>query len=90
MLPGINGGYVTYRVDTSTTLPGYAQPEMSVRRRFREFVVRCATFDQPCVMTSGSELGARHGMLRALSQSGSDVWTGRHPALLLMERSTCL
>ena len=42
MLPGINGGYVTYRVDTSTTLPGYAQPETSVRRRFREFVVRCA------------------------------------------------
>ena len=46
MLPGINGGYVTYRVDTSTTLPGFAQPEMSVRRRFREFVVRWTTLDQ--------------------------------------------
>ena len=40
MLPGINGGFVTYRVDTSTTLPGFARPEASVRRRFREFVAR--------------------------------------------------
>jgi len=40
MLPGINGGYVTYRVDTRTALPGFARPEASVRRRFREFVVR--------------------------------------------------
>ncbi|KAK9835396.1 hypothetical protein WJX81_006991 [Elliptochloris bilobata] len=38
MLPGISGGHVTYRVDTSTTLPGFARPEVSVRRRFREFV----------------------------------------------------
>ena len=51
MLPGINGGYVTYRVDTSTTLPGFARPETSVRRRFREFVVRCAGSDRFQVMT---------------------------------------
>ena len=54
MLPGINGGYVTYRVDTSKTLPGYAQPETSVRRRFREFVVRCAAFHRFRVMVSCS------------------------------------
>lgn len=76
MLPGINGGYVTYRVDTSSTLPGYAQPDMSVRRRFREFVVRCAAFEQLCVMTFCSKLGARYGMLWALSRSRGHHWTG--------------
>ena len=38
---GMQGGYVTYRVSASTALPGYAAPNVAVRRRFRDFVVRC-------------------------------------------------
>lgn len=36
----MQGGFVTYRVCTSTQLPGYASPNAAVRRRFRDFVVR--------------------------------------------------
>ena len=39
MIPGMSGGYVTYRVFTKTTLPAFTKKEVSVRRRFREFVV---------------------------------------------------
>ena len=37
---GMQGGYVTYRVSASTALPGYSAPNVPVRRRFRDFVVR--------------------------------------------------
>lgn len=40
MIPGMSGGFVTYRVFTKTTLPAFSKKEVSVRRRFREFVVR--------------------------------------------------
>lgn len=43
MIPGMSGGYVTYRVYTKTTLPSFAKREISVRRRFREFVVGTST-----------------------------------------------
>lgn len=36
---GVQGGYVTYRVMTSTSLPSFSRPEVTVRRRFRDFVV---------------------------------------------------
>ena len=40
LIPGMNGGFVTYRVTTKTQLESFASPEASVRRRFRDFVVR--------------------------------------------------
>ena len=40
LIPGMNGGFVTYRVTTKTQLESFAHPEASVRRRFRDFVVR--------------------------------------------------
>ena len=42
MIPGVSGGYITYRVSTSTTLPSFSHPQVAVRRRFRDFVVRFA------------------------------------------------
>eukprot|EP00899_Mesostigma_viride_P000875 jgi/Mesvir1/10789/Mv13844-RA.1 len=36
-IPG-GGSYITYAVNTRTTLPGFKKPEFSVRRRFRDFV----------------------------------------------------
>lgn len=38
IIPGMSGGYVTYRVSTKTSLE-FASKEVSVRRRFRDFVV---------------------------------------------------
>ncbi|EIE22906.1 hypothetical protein COCSUDRAFT_66447 [Coccomyxa subellipsoidea C-169] len=35
---GVQGGHVTYRVSTSTSLPTFSRPEVTVRRRFRDFV----------------------------------------------------
>lgn len=37
---GVQGGYVTYRVNTQTSLPSYPRSGSAVRRRFRDFVVR--------------------------------------------------
>ena len=39
MIPGVQGGYVTYRVATASALSTYAHKDTSVRRRFRDFVV---------------------------------------------------
>ena len=39
IIPGMSGGYVMYRVSTTTSLPTYAQKSFSVRRRFRDVVV---------------------------------------------------
>lgn len=39
LIPGVSGGFVTYRVATQTRLPGFANNDMAVRRRFRDFVV---------------------------------------------------
>ena len=39
IIPGMSGGYVTYRISTTTSLPTYAQKTFSVRRRFRDLVV---------------------------------------------------
>lgn len=35
---GVNEPYYTYLVNMSTTMTSFSQPEMSVRRRFRDFV----------------------------------------------------
>lgn len=40
VIPGVAGGYVTYKVQTKTQLPSYRAPELLVRRRFKDFVVR--------------------------------------------------
>ncbi len=40
IIPGMSGGYVTYRISTTTNLPSYAKKAFSVRRRFRDLVVR--------------------------------------------------
>lgn len=40
IIPGMSGGYMTYRVSTTTSLQSYAQKSFSVRRRFRDVVVR--------------------------------------------------
>lgn len=39
IIPGMSGGYVTYRISTTTSLPTYAQKTFTVRRRFRDLVV---------------------------------------------------
>ena len=39
---GVQGGYVTYRVNTQMSLPTYPRSGSAVRRRFRDFVVRCS------------------------------------------------
>mmetsp|Transcript_17683 Transcript_17683/g.49470 ORF Transcript_17683/g.49470 Transcript_17683/m.49470 type:complete len:564 (-) Transcript_17683:1848-3539(-) len=38
VIPGVAGGYVTYKVHTKTQLPAFKAPEVMVRRRFRDFV----------------------------------------------------
>lgn len=38
VIPGMSGGYVTYKVASATDLPGFAHKESSVRRRFKDFV----------------------------------------------------
>ena len=39
VIPGVAGGYVTYKVHTKAQLPAFKSPEAMVRRRFRDFVV---------------------------------------------------
>ena len=39
MMPGVSGSYVTYAVTSRMTLPKYTSRGVSVRRRFRDFVV---------------------------------------------------
>lgn len=38
LFQGVQDSYYTYLVNTSTTLTSYSAPEMSSRRRFRDFV----------------------------------------------------
>lgn len=38
VIPGMSGGYVTYKIESTTTLPEYPHKECSVRRRFKDFV----------------------------------------------------
>lgn len=38
LIPGVSGGYVTYKVSTVTALPSFTHKEAAVRRRFRDFV----------------------------------------------------
>ena len=40
MFPGMNSGYMTYLVSTTASLPDFPRGGVSVRRRFRDFVVR--------------------------------------------------
>ena len=40
MFPGMNSGYMTYLVSTTSSLPDFPRSGVSVRRRFRDFVVR--------------------------------------------------
>ena len=42
LIPGYSSGYVLYRVATVSKLPSYRSEHSSVRRRFRDFVVRQA------------------------------------------------
>lgn len=39
IIPGMSGGYVTYRISTTTSLESFAHKTCSVRRRFRDIVV---------------------------------------------------
>ena len=47
IIPGMSGGYVTYRITTTTTLPTYSKNNFSVRRRFRDIVVSRLPSTQP-------------------------------------------
>jgi len=38
IIPGVSGGYVTYKVHTKTTLASFKSRDVAVRRRFRDFV----------------------------------------------------
>jgi len=38
VIPGVSGGYITYKVETKTSLPSFKARECLVRRRFRDFV----------------------------------------------------
>jgi len=38
IIPGVSGGYVTYKVHTKTTLSSFRSKDAAVRRRFRDFV----------------------------------------------------
>ena len=40
LIPGYSSGYVLYRVQTMSKLRSYRGERASVRRRFRDFVVR--------------------------------------------------
>ena len=51
---GVQGGYVTYRVSTQTSMPTYPRSGSAVRRRFRDFVVgtsQAAYFSIICIMS---------------------------------------
>lgn len=39
LLPGVMGKYTSYGIRTKTNRPGFRQQDISVRRRFRDFVV---------------------------------------------------
>ena len=43
LIPGVSGGYMTYQVTTASKQPGFPHDPLSVRRRFRDFVVRSPT-----------------------------------------------
>lgn len=43
IIPGVTGGYVTYRIATHSDHPSYTSKHYSERRRFRDVVV-----SQPC------------------------------------------
>ena len=51
LIPGISGGYVLYRVDSRSLLPSYRRERNSVRRRFRDFVVRPICTGSPFSLT---------------------------------------
>ena len=50
---GVQGGYVTYRVSTQTSMPTYPRSGSAVRRRFRDFVVGTSQAPRltPCNIT---------------------------------------
>jgi len=50
LIPGYSSGYVLYRVQTVSKLRSYRSQHASVRRRFRDFVVRgCACSTRGCL-----------------------------------------
>ncbi len=52
LIPGYSSGYVLYRVQTVSKLRGYRGQHASVRRRFRDFVVRgCSRPPYSCAAT---------------------------------------
>ena len=58
---GVQGGYVTYRVNTQTSMPSYPRSGSAVRRRFRDFVVRHLSCLKPC-----QKLPSHHPMYTAM------------------------
>ena len=52
VIPGVAGGYVTYKIHTKTQLPAYKAREIVVRRRFKDFVVRIMHVFSACVEKS--------------------------------------
>ncbi len=46
---GVQGGYVTYRVNTQTSMPTYPRSGSAVRRRFRDFVVATSQAARSCL-----------------------------------------
>ena len=51
MFPGMNSGYMTYLVSTTSSLPDFPRSGVSVRRRFRDFVVRPPVTSRLCVVS---------------------------------------
>ena len=49
---GVQGGYVTYRVNTQTSMPTYPRSGSAVRRRFRDFVVGTSQIAYSCLCTA--------------------------------------
>ena len=66
---GVQGGYVTYRVNTQTSMPSYPRSGSAVRRRFRDFVVSAVLHchvpskENPC----SAKATCKHGILSSLA-----------------------
>lgn len=67
--PTFTSNYISYLVVTHTSLPSYPQKTMSVRRRFRDFVV--SPFPRsPCLCPIPPPLCSRRGSIFLLAEVG--------------------
>ena len=86
---GMQGGHVTYRVATSTQLPGFASPNAAVRRRFRDFVVRalrcCPAHTPVCTYFMGSLIMQQS--LTSMLERAASKWAGHVMALAVSCKS---